>query len=132
MQCKCSLVCGYDSVMQTHMDLYAGGSLLCVVMCSHVTPMTSTAVSSRHTTASPSHQAHQTLQGERVRAHLVKMKDTDMDIDEASDTLHGSLKQVEINLRATHTHTHTYTYTHNQTLEHTDQTHTCTHVYVYK
>ena len=32
------LVCGYDSVMQTHMDLYVGGSLLCVVMmfCAHM------------------------------------------------------------------------------------------------
>ncbi|KAL5499428.1 hypothetical protein EMCRGX_G010839 [Ephydatia muelleri] len=50
----------------------------------------------RHTTASPSHQAHQTLQGERVRAHLVKMKDIDMDIDEASDTgIPSSLWQLE-------------------------------------
>ena len=85
----------------------------------------------RHTTASPSHQAHQTLQAERVRAHLVKMKDIDMDIDEASDTgIPSSLRQLEKgrdqSTGTTHTHPHKHTHTHPHKHTHT-HTHTHNH-----
>ena len=84
--------------------------------------------------ASPSHQAHQTLQGERVRAHLVKMKDTDMDIDEGNPSLshtHTHRPHKDLNILTKHLHMCIQNTTHRKSqkekdkdyLHKTEQTH---------